>query len=43
MEMPSIRVIQADDHAVVRKGIREFLERGPLVSGQLSSRFPYLQ
>lgn len=26
--MPNIRVVLADDHAVVRKGIREFLEEG---------------
>ncbi|NIO70479.1 MAG: DNA-binding response regulator, partial [Anaerolineae bacterium] len=26
METPPIRVVLADDHAVVRKGIREFLE-----------------
>ncbi len=29
MSQPPIRVVLADDHAVVRKGIREFLEEDP--------------
>ena len=28
----SIRVLLADDHAVVRKGIREFLEEDPEIT-----------
>ncbi len=30
-ELPLIRVVLADDHAVVRKGIREFLEEDPAI------------